>query len=89
MADATDPTSGGLVSLEGLTKPATVLIERISEAIGTSWRSRQIVRKAHAEAEKIKALAGIEITEIQRRGRLRFIEQQGKQIIKGKMVHPA
>ena len=35
--------------------------------------------RAEAEAEKIKALAGIEITEIQRRGMVRFIEQQGKQ----------
>jgi hypothetical protein len=44
------------------------------------WRPRQIVREAHAEAEaeKIRALAGIEITEIQRRGMVRFIEQQGK-----------
>jgi len=76
-----DPTSGGLVSLEGLTKPATVLIEKISDAIGTLWRPRQIVReaRAQAEAEKIKAIAGIEITEIQRRGMVRFIEQQGKQ----------
>ena len=81
VTNGSDPTSGGLVSLEGLTKPATVLIEKISDAIGTLYRPRQIVREAfaEAEAEKIKALAGIEISEIQRRGVLRFIEQQGRQ----------
>jgi hypothetical protein len=73
VANDSDPISGGLVSLEGLTKPATVLIEKISSAIGTLYRPRQIVReaRAEAEAEKIKALAGIEITEIQRRGMVR------------------
>jgi hypothetical protein len=81
VANDSNPISGGLVSLEGLTKPATVLIEKISDAIGALHRPRQIVREAHAEAEveKIKALAQIEITEIQRRGMGRFIEQQGKQ----------
>jgi hypothetical protein len=60
MTNDSDPTGGGLVSLEGLTKPATVLIEKISDAIGTLYRPRQIVReaRAEAEAEKIKALAG-------------------------------
>lgn len=81
MANDNNPISGGLVSLEGLTKPATVLVEKISDAIGTLWRPRQIVReaRAEAEAEKIRAIAGIEVTEIQRRGLVRLIEQQGKQ----------
>jgi hypothetical protein len=45
------------------------------------YRPHRIVREARAEgeAEKIKALAGVEITEIQRRGVVRFIVQQGKQ----------
>lgn len=56
-----------LVNLGDLSKPATVLIEKISDAIGALYKPRQIKRiaQAEAEAEKIKALAGIEVTEIQ------------------------
>jgi hypothetical protein len=82
MSNNNDIQIGGssLISLEGLTKPATVLIEKISDAVGTLYRPRQIIREARAEAEadKIKAIAGIEISEIQRRGIVRFVEQQGK-----------
>jgi hypothetical protein len=77
-----NPSEGGaLVSLEGLTKPATVLIEKIADAVGVLFRPRQIIREARAEAEadKIRALVGIEISEIQQRGLVRFIEQQGRE----------
>lgn len=69
-----------LVSLGDLTKPATVLIERIADAVGGGFRPYQIKRlaKAEAEAEKIKALANIEITEIQQRALVRLIEEEGK-----------
>jgi len=70
-----------LVNLGDLTRPATVLIEKISDAVGALYLPRQIRRiaKAEVEAEKIKALANIEITEIQQRGIVRFIEEQGRQ----------
>ena len=69
-----------LVSLGDLSKPATVLIEKISDAIGALYKPRQIKRiaQAEAEAEKIKALAGIEVTEIQRRALVRLVQEEGK-----------
>jgi hypothetical protein len=73
-----DPTA--LISLEDLTKPATVLIEKIAEAVGGGFRPYQIKRvaRAEAEAEKIKAIAGVEISEIQQRALVRMIGEEGK-----------
>jgi hypothetical protein len=69
-----------LVNFGDLTKPATVLIEKISDAIGGAFLPYQIKRvaKAEAEAEIIKAVANIEISEIQKRGLVRMIEEEGK-----------
>lgn len=69
-----------LLNLGELSKPATVLIEKISDAIGALYKPRQIKRiaQAEAEAEKIKALAGIEVTEIQRRALVRLVQEEGK-----------
>lgn len=52
-----------LISLGDLTKPASVLIEKISDAIGVLYEPRRIIKKAEAEvtAEKIKAIANIEL----------------------------
>ena len=71
---------GPLINLGDLAKPATVLIEKISEAIGGVARPYQIrrVAKAEAEAEKIHALAQIEITELQRRALVRFVAEETK-----------
>lgn len=65
-----------LVNLGDLGKPAKVLIERVSDAIGGIFKPYQIKRvaKAEAEAEKIKAVTQIEISEIQQRGLVRMIE---------------
>ena len=48
------------VSLGDLAKPATVLIEKVSNAVGVLYEPRRIKKKAEAEAEaeKIKALVG-------------------------------
>lgn len=48
---------------EGLTKPATVLIEKIADATGTLYEPKRIVEvaKAEAEAAKIQAESEIEI----------------------------
>lgn len=69
-----------LINLGDISKPATVLIEKISDAIGALYRPRQIksIAQAEAEAAKIKALAGIEISEIQQRALLRFLQEEGK-----------
>jgi Protein of unknown function (DUF2806) len=76
------PTSegGGFINLGDLSKPATVLIEKISDAIGGIFRPYQIRRIAQAEgeAEKIRAVSQIEITELQRRAIQRFVVEEAK-----------
>lgn len=63
-----------------ISKPATVLIEKISEAIGGYFRPYQIKRvaTAEAEAEIIKAQAQIEVTELQRRALVRFVAEEAR-----------
>jgi hypothetical protein len=73
---------GSLINLGELSKPATVLIEKISEATGGIFRPYQIRRVAQAEAQasKIRAVAQIEIEDIQRRALNRFLyEEANKQ----------
>lgn len=65
-----------------LSKPATVLIEKIADATGGYFKPFQIKRvaKAEAEAEKIRALSKIETTELEQRALRRFIfEEKRKQ----------
>jgi len=63
-----------------LTKPATVLIEKISDAIGGLYRPFQIrrVAKAEAEAEIIRTEAEIECEELHRRALARFVSEEAK-----------
>ena len=72
--------SGGIVNLGELTKPATVLIEKISDAIGGIFRPHQIRRIAEAEAHaaRVKAESEIEITGLQRRAMYRFFCEEAK-----------
>ena len=72
--------NGSLINLGEFTKPATVLIEKISDAIGGYFKPYQIrrVAQAEADAEKIKALSKLEITELQRRGLQRLIAEEAK-----------
>ncbi|MCK9619621.1 MAG: DUF2806 domain-containing protein [Methylobacter sp.] len=69
-----------LVNLGDLSKPATVLIEKISAAVGIVYEPSRIIRKARAEAEaeKIKAISKIELTELESRGVERFIQQEAR-----------
>lgn len=69
-----------IINLGDLAKPATILIEKVSNAVGILYEPRRIRKKAEAEAEadKIKALAGIELTEIQQRGIERLIYQEAR-----------
>ena len=67
-----------LISARGLTKPATVLIEKISNAVGTLWEPAQIrrVAQAKADATMILATGDIEVDEVRRRAAARFIEEE-------------
>ena len=69
-----------IVNLGDLSKPATVLIEKISDAFGGCFKPYQIKRvaKAEAEAEIIKAQAQIEVTDLQRRAIGRFVVEEAK-----------
>src|SRR5712692_1338799 len=67
-------------NLGDLTKPATVLIEKISDAVGGVFKPFQIVRvaKAEAEAELIHARAQIQVSDLQRRAMQRFLVEEAK-----------
>jgi hypothetical protein len=67
-----------LINVGELAKPATVLIEKISDAVGAVFQPYQIRRIAQAEsdAEKIRALAKIEMTELQQRAVSRFLSEE-------------
>lgn len=69
-----------IASLGDLTKPATVLIEKISAAVGGIFRPYQIVRiaKAEAEASRIQAESQIQVTDLHRRAMHRFLEEEAK-----------
>jgi hypothetical protein len=75
-----DNNSTSLINLGELSKPATILIEKISDAIGGIFRPYQIRRiaQAEAEAEKIKAIARIEITGLQHRALGRFLAEEAR-----------
>ena len=67
-----------LINTGELTKPATVLIEKISNAVGVLWEPKQIRRVAQAKADAAMTLAksDIEIDEVQRRAAHRFVEEE-------------
>jgi uncharacterized protein DUF2806 len=78
----TNETGGGraLINFGDLSRPATVLIERISDAVGGIAKPWQIVRVATAEAEAdtIRAHARIEISEMEERALIRMVREEGK-----------
>src|SRR5438874_6222043 len=69
-----------LVNLGEISKPATVLIEKISDALGGAFRPFQIrrVAKAEADAKMIEAVAQVEISELQKRALQRFVVEEGR-----------
>jgi hypothetical protein len=73
-----------LINVGELAKPATALIEKISEALGGYFKPWQIrrVAQAEAEAEKIKALSKIEtqieMAELTQRALGRFLAEETK-----------
>lgn len=75
------PESGGaLINFGELSKPATILIERISDAVGgiaKPWQTRRVAR-AEADAEVIRAQSKIQISEIERRALERLVREEGR-----------
>lgn len=69
-----------IAKLGDLSKPATVLIEKISDAVGGIFKPYQIVRvaKAEAEANRIQAKSQIQVTDLHRRAMHRFLEEEAK-----------
>lgn len=67
-----------LINLGDLSKPATVLIEKVCNAVGVIYEPVHIKRKARAEveAEKVKALARIELNELEHRAIERLVHQE-------------
>src|SRR5712692_371705 len=69
-----------MIDIGELSKPATVLVEKISEAVGGIFKPYQIVRvaKAEAEAERIRAGSQIQISDLHHRAFHRFLEEEAK-----------
>ena len=67
-----------VVKAGGLTRPATVLIEKISAAVGGIAEPYQIVRvaKAEAKAERIRAESEIDIADLRLRALNRFAAEE-------------
>jgi hypothetical protein len=75
-----DNFESSLINLGELSKPATVLIEKISDAVGGIFKPYQMVRvaKAEAQADRVRAEGQIEISDLQRRAFHRFLEEEGQ-----------
>jgi hypothetical protein len=71
---------GSLINLGDISKPATVLVEKISEAIGGVFKPYQIRRiaEAEAQADRIREVSRIEVTDLQRRALHRFIHEEAQ-----------
>lgn len=67
-----------LINLGELSKPATVLVEKISDAIGGVYKPHQIRRVAEAEAtaKEIQAVADIKIEKLKHRALQRFLTEE-------------
>jgi uncharacterized protein DUF2806 len=74
-----EPT-GALINLGELSKPATVLVERVSDAVGGLFKPYQIKRLARAEADAalIRASGEIEVTDLQRRALQRVLHEEAQ-----------
>jgi hypothetical protein len=73
-------SSSSIINLGELSKPVSILIKKISAAVGMLYQPRYVMRMAEAEAEaaKIRALAQIEVSDIEQRTFLRMITEESK-----------
>lgn len=69
-----------LINLGDLSRPATVLVEKVSNAVGVLYEPRRIKKRAEAEAEaeKIKYLASRELDELEQRAVDRLVHQEAR-----------
>lgn len=69
-----------IINIGDISKPAVVLIEKISDALGVYFEPHRVTRMARAEAEaqKIKATVQIETTELHQRALHRFLAEEAK-----------
>lgn len=69
-----------LVNIGELSRPATVLVEKVAEGVGGFFKPYQIRRiaQAEADADQIKALAEIETSELRKRALQRFIAEEAR-----------
>lgn len=77
-------TGNSLINLGDLSQPVTILIEKISNAIGVAYEPTKIRRnaKAEADANRIMVLSGLDLqSEVANRGIQRFITQQTRKQI--------
>jgi hypothetical protein len=69
-----------LINIGELSKPATALIEKVSDAVGgilKPWQIRRVAQ-AEAEADRIRAVSQIKITDLQNRALRRFLNEEVK-----------
>lgn len=68
------------LSLSGLSKPGTKLIEKVSNAIGVLYEPTRIRKKAKAEAEakRTELISKLELEEIEKRAVERFFKRETK-----------
>ena len=71
---------GDLINLGDLSKPATVLVEKVCNAVGIVYEPTRIRRKAQAEAQAAQILAAgqIEVDALQRRALERLVHQEAR-----------
>ena len=77
-------TGNSLINLGDLSQPVTILIEKISNAIGVIYEPTKIRRnaKAEADANRIMVLSGLDLqSEVANRGIQRLITQQTRKQI--------
>lgn len=73
--------SGALVDLGALSRPATVLVEKVCNAVGMIYEPLHIKRlaKAEADAQTTRALAELDLRdELERRGLRRFLSGEAR-----------
>ena len=69
-----------IVNLGELSRPATVLIEKVSEGFAGYFKPFQIKRVANAEAEadRIRAASRIEVSDMEERALARMVAEEGQ-----------
>lgn len=80
MTQDTETVGNPLINLGDISKPATMLIEKVSDAVGGIAKPWQIKRvaKAQASAELVRAKSLLEVSELEERALQRMIKEEAK-----------